>query len=200
MTDDFDVEAALEGARTTQHFVVAEAPATRIERAMMGLGSLIEPLRQIVTDPDLMPARIDEASPEQRKMITDLRAVLQALEEPLRIRIRSIDEAVKIAHAKTGAKSFPVEGGKAIGVTPPQQDYVTEDEALRKALLALIPEGSITKDEIDRALTPLVYFKPDHRFLNWLRDNRGEKIKAAIEKHRRKPELDPARMKVTWPK
>ncbi len=88
MTDDFDVEAALEGARTTHQiegFVPIRRPNDTDESHIIAvvIGQLepyIEAVRQIVTDPALIGVRIQDATPVERAEIARLRAVLQALE------------------------------------------------------------------------------------------------------------------------
>lgn len=192
MTEDSDIEAAL-----------SAQPPVSLDRALArmvdNLAPLIEVVREVMNESPLFGLRIDGATPEQRQEIVRLRQLLAALDTPLQIRLRQLDEAVKIAGARTGADTFPVSDTRAIGLERPQQKYVTEEAALREELVNLIPEGVITLAEINRALAPLTIYKPDHRALNALRDHRGELVAAAIAKHRRKPPLDPGQMRVSWP-
>lgn len=184
-----DIEAALEARPTPQTMALA--------RVIDNLAPLTETVRATLSDP-AFTVRFDEATPAQRAEIARLRRTLMDLAAPLQVRIRALDDAVKIAAARSGAKQFPLEHGR-VSITPPQNDWVVETQSLRDALVECIEDGAITMAEINNALQPYTAYKADNRLLNYLRDNRGDKVRAAIEKHRYKPEIQPGRMKVSWP-
>ncbi len=164
------------------------------------LAPVAEVIRQTVIESPIFALRWAEASPDQRGEIARARRILSELVLPINVRLKALDEAVKIAHAKTNAREFAAGDEGKVKVEAPTQKWRVNGSAMRQALLELVDTGAITRQEIDAALKQVIDYEPDNVFLNHLAKTRGDEVAAAINSNRTKPDVDPSRMKVEWPK
>lgn len=128
------------------------------------------------------------ATPEQRTdLVRELEAV-RAIKAAAADRERRLTHAITAAAVTLSARELRTADGM-VRIKPSDPGYVVEDAQLHAALVECVGYGDITKDELDGAMPTFVVYKPDHRKLNGLL-KRGERVKTAIEAHRRKPEPD----------
>lgn len=145
--------------------------------------------------------RIRMSDVEQRHDLVVLRARAAAIRELLGLVTGTVDRVFAAYAAETEATTIPLgEGRKPVLYDKPRADWVTQAEPLRRELLRLSAlDGAPTADEIEKAIKPVIEFVPDHRTLNSLATRYGGDVRAAIEKYRVRPEIDPAKGRAKFP-
>jgi hypothetical protein len=134
------------------------------------------------------------ATPEQRTdMVRELES-LRLIRAAVFDRIHAIEGSITRAADSLSARELRTADG-SVRIKPLDPGYQTEDAQLHAALLECVGLGDLTKAELDDAMPIVVTYKPDHRKLNGLL-RRGDRVREAIEAHRRKPEPDLLRGKV----
>lgn len=191
-----DLDAAFESVKGGAVTVAPSDLASFVDN----LQPVVEVIRQTVIESPIFALRWADASPDQRAEITRARRILHELVTPLNLRLKALDEAVKIAHAKTNAREFAAGDEGKVKVEAPTQKWRVNGQGMRNALLELVDTGAITRQEIDQALKQVIDYEPDNVLLNHLAKTRGDAVAEAINSHRSKPDVDPSRMKVEWPK
>lgn len=142
-----------------------------------------------------MPSFID-ASPQEREDIIYQLEQVTAIENVARSRRRALEHAIIRAAITLDAQELRAKDCK-VRVEPPKVGYDTKALSMRQQLLALVPEGDLSRAEVDEAIPEVIDAKPDHRKLNALL-KRGGRVQAAIEANRVKPEpnMDNARVRI----
>lgn len=192
-----DLDAAFEQVKGGK--AVAVAPS-ELAQFVDNLMPVVEVVRDTVSRSPIFQLRWADASPAQRAEIARARRILQELATPLNLRLKALDEAVKIAYAKTRTTEFVAGDEGKVKVSPPTAKWKVNGAAMRSALLELVDTGAITRQEIDQALKQVIDYEPDNVLLNHLEKTRGDQVAAAIKANRTKPEVEPSKMRVEWPK
>lgn len=142
---------------------------------------------------------VSEASLTDRAGLVRLRAQLHAITERASTFQRAIDRAFVEAAAKEEATIVRTGIGD-VKMELPAASYETQPDAMRDALMALVPANLITRDQVDAALTVIITTKPNHTKLNALVRQGGKRVGQAIEDHRRRIEPDRSAARPQYPK
>lgn len=165
-----------------------EAPAPTIEDRITGLTAQIGTLADL---PDLALA-----SPEERGRIAALRNRIAGVHRELGTWIEAIDHSFRVAAYRMGAKQLTTDDG-VVRVEVARGEWKVRVSDLRAELEELVPHGLISAAELAEVFHTIVEERADNRRLNFLAANRGDEIKAAIERHRtwQEPPLSSARVR-----
>jgi hypothetical protein len=134
-----------------------------------------------------MPDFAAATQTERADIVRELEMV-RAIRRAANDREKALELCVTRAADALGALELHTSEG-TVRVKPSDPGYQVEEQALRSALITCVGMGDVTKAEVDAAITEVISYKPDHRKLNALL-KRGDRVKAAIEDHRRKGSPD----------
>ena len=139
----------------------------------------------------------DRATPEERAEVVDLRRAMVEVRDAMDSHVARIDAAFRLAARESGAREFTTDAG-TVAVVPGPAQYRTQEEALRKALLELVPDV-LERHEVDEAVVTTVTLKANHTRLNALAAKRGDRVRLAIERHRVRLEPSALAASVRYP-
>lgn len=139
------------------------------------------------------------ATPEDRRVVVELREALVDLRSLIAARISGIDMLAKRTLADSKVRRlYHSENAAPIVFEPEPNAYVVDDpEKLRQELGRLVPDV-LTHEEVDEAVHPEVYWKLNHARLNTL-SKRGEAVAEIIDAHRSVRDKDPMGGTIKWP-
>lgn len=172
--------------------------------ATVSVGYLVESIREpagylVRAIAALEAYPIATASPAERADVLDLRALLEGVNNVLRMRLGAIDLAFKMAMEELGSREIPVEGWGPVRYTPDEGEWEVHADTLLEDFRGLVKAGILTTEDLDKAFTTTVSVKVDNRVLNGLM-KRGTAVTAAINKNRAKRESRPLAGKLSMPK
>jgi hypothetical protein len=179
-------------------------PVAVVDRSLMRvighLAPLIESVRAVLTDPtSTFALRLESATPAERAQIVHLRALLVALQAPIKLRLDALDAHARRAMDTLHADQLALPGGQAIMLEAGRVTYAVKEHELRAELLALAEAGTLTPEEVNEAVTEQVSYVVNHTRLNYLARHRGAAVEATINGHRTRVEPDATRARVRWP-
>lgn len=129
--------------------------------------------------------RIFMNQPSQRQALVELRAQILAVEGLLSTARTMIETVFKNALIDAGALSLPTPDGKEVTLEAARGDYVTKDQALYEALLAIARgSGDVPESEVHDAIRVATTYKANHAKLNAMAKKRGDAVAAVIAAHR----------------
>lgn len=173
-----------------------------VRRATHALAIARETITQLALEVETYA--VATTTPDERQALADFYWTLRRLTEPLEARRKAIEYAWARAFTAPdspfyAAKKIALPDGRMVEFVAPAKSYKVDGPTLRKELLALAERGLLTTDEVDKAIAPVVEWKPNHTALNTLVRQRGAEVAEVIAACRTEVEPIAGAGKVTIP-
>ena len=185
--DDIDLSAALDAAEEEAQALdsalteVDTDEAVALLRANAAVRGFADMMAALASLPQLHLVTTDE-----RQQAVALLNNLAPIAEAIDMHRRRLEMTFRRIAIEEGADRILLGDGRTVTYKLPQGRYETKADAMRAALLALVPRGLVTQDQVDEALPVTVTIGENHTKLNALATHNGDRVRDIIEANRRK--------------